>query len=171
MGCLLCLYLPASWLFSRVADPRVIEIMADPFAPGDVVLVNHCSFLFSTPRAGDVVLYCFPGLRIGNYQYQSGDMIDRILAEPGDHVNWTDGKLFVNDRESPWLPLNQSVAVSRPATTLSQGLYLILPSALRYPTLAAQQTALNAVNLVPGADIVGGVYWRHQPLARWWLIR
>ena len=62
--------------------------MADTYNDGDVVLVTRFDYLFSGPKAGDVVL-CEVDGRDGMY-------VKRVIGVPGDFVEITNGMLTIN---------------------------------------------------------------------------
>jgi hypothetical protein len=167
------LYLPAGWLLTRIASPRAIEASVGPFAEGDVVLVNQWAYLRSAPQPGNVVLYHFPGLQVSAIAQRhaamripAGEVIDRILAGPGDDVRLEGGRFIVNGVSSPWLPLNPAVLPDRLTTKVPANCYLVLPSTLPYRDFQMNLAAYEVAASIPAERIVGKVYLRSQPLWR-----
>ncbi len=167
-------YYPAGQLLSLVATPQRFNLAAPPFEAGDVVLVNPSAYRRSDPQPGDVVHYRLspqdarvagPGRYPGIYRLQ-GDRVDRILAQAGDKVTCGQGKLFVNGRPSPWLPINSRQLPDRLEITVPENCYLIFPSTDLLPPAVWQ-----IASIVPRGRISGRVYWRNQPLWRFGSIR
>lgn len=66
--------------------------MQDAVVHNQKVLVNRTSYLFFSPKAGDVIVF-----KHGNNDHM---YIKRIVACPGDTVQIIDGQLYVNDAVS-----------------------------------------------------------------------
>lgn len=64
---------------------------------GQRVYVNRFSYLLSTPKAGDVVVF-LPNGNTNTHYY-----IKRVVAVPGDTVLIQEGVLYVNGTASPWV--------------------------------------------------------------------
>jgi signal peptidase I len=143
-----------------------------PFAEGDVVLVNR----WKTPQRGDVVLYEInnytPVYRRGENRrtVYTGENIDRILAGPGDEVQFKSGILLVNGAPSPWQPLNNRPLPDKYSWMVPPGCYVIFPSGA--PGVNLQDTDfLQNMGNVPLGNIVGRAYMQTYPLSRIHLIR
>jgi signal peptidase I len=171
----LCIYLPIGWLLARVAAARTMEMTAEPFLAGDVVLVNQSRRANDSPRPGQVVLYLLPAQQTdpqhGRIYGYDGERIDRVLAVAGDRVVWAKGALTVNGAASPWRPLNEAVLPTRLALTVPRGCVFIIPSTT--PNLSSASPAALWVSLscVPREQVAGTVYLRSQPLSRLKVIR
>jgi signal peptidase I len=171
-------YLPAGWVVSRWATPLTLDYAAAPFAPGDVLLLNPRAYGEATPpRPGDVVMYhqAFRQARAPAngpaYVIAEGDVIDRVLAGPGDTVRWEKGGVWINGQESPHLPLNPRRPPDGLKWTVPAHNYVILPttSVAINPNITAEMW--QQVSLIPESEIRGRVYFRTQPLSRWGRIR
>ena len=57
---------------------------------GQTVLVNQIAYLLFPPKAGDVVVF-LPNGNINTHYY-----VKRVVATPGDTVEFRDGRLYVN---------------------------------------------------------------------------
>ena len=69
--------------------------MAPGVLPGDHVLTEGFSYLSRKPRRGDIAVFRaegIPQLAAGFYYTK------RIAGEPGDHVQISAGKLYINDQ-------------------------------------------------------------------------
>lgn len=58
---------------------------------GEFVIVNKLAYKFGVPAQGDIVVFHFP--RDPEQEY-----IKRVIGLPGDQVNISQGKVYVNDR-------------------------------------------------------------------------
>jgi signal peptidase I len=164
-------YVPATWLLGGLVMPRVISQTATPFEAGDCLLTNRWSYLWSRPKPGDVVLYRFGGATLGRYIVESGEVVDRILAGPGDRLKWSDHSLIVNGEESRLRPLDPHWPGELAECTVPQRHYLVLPSSVPYHSDRVRCAVYRTANLVSEEDILGTTYVRHQPLTRFWWIR
>ncbi len=172
-------YFPITWAVTRFVAPRQMVRDAPPFAAGDAVLCNPSAYRWSEPAPGDVVLFRVLPQQVqtrtpqgNNAVYRvDGEFIDRVLAGPGQSVKWEGGALWVDGQPSPWLPLNPAGAAVSLQCAVPERFYLVLPSAQppnapRYPA-----EVWARMSLVPRESLLGRVFLRHQPLARWWWIR
>lgn len=64
---------------------------------GQRVYINRFSYLLSTPKVGDVVVF-LPNGNTNTHYY-----IKRVVAAPGDTVLIQNGVLYVNGTASPWV--------------------------------------------------------------------
>jgi hypothetical protein len=178
MSLALGVYLPAGWLLTRVANPRVLTAAVPPFEEDDVVLENQWAFAFSRPRPGQVVVFQGPGTRMpANPERHNavvvppGERIDRILAGPGSQVRWDKGQLTVNGEVVPWQPLNPSRLPPQIRFSVPPDHYLILPTTVPYLTAQISSAEWERLGYIAARDIMGTAYVRYQPLSRFWVIR
>jgi signal peptidase I len=169
------LYFPSGWVLTRFADTRMITADRAPFATDDVVLVNRIAYRWSLPQPGDVVLVRLPTSGAAGIRLQEGELIDRILAGPGDNVSVQASRILINGSPSAYSPLNVTNVPARLGTlqlTVPPGCYFVLPTTLGYVNerLATPQL-WESLSLVSRDRILGKVYLRHQPMSRLWLIR
>lgn len=66
------------------------ESMEPNFNEGDFVVTNKLAYLSSLPKRGDVVVLEFPA------DPQSRLFIKRVIALPGETIEISDGKIFIN---------------------------------------------------------------------------
>jgi signal peptidase I len=169
----LVVYLPAGWAVSRWATPIVLDYAAPPLAVGDVLLLNPRAYVNGPPRPGDVVLYrqAYRQLRHPTngpaFVIAEGEVIDRVLAGPGDQVRWEKGRVWVNGQETPHLPLNPRRPPDGLKWTVPANCYVILPTASVAINPQITPEIWQQVGLVPDWSIRGRVYFRTQPLSRW----
>ena len=172
-------YLPVGWVVTRLVVPRQMVRDAPPFAAGDAVLYNPSAYRWSEPAPGDVVLYRVVPQQVqtrtpqgNNAVYRvDGEYIDRVLAGPGQSVKWEKGALSLDGQPSPRLPLNPAGVAVTLQCTVPQGYYLVLPSAQPPTTPRYPAEVWVQMSLVPRENLLGRVFLRHQPLARWWWVR
>ena len=176
----LCVYLPAYWAMSRVADVRTLQMPAEPFRAGDVVLVNRAAHRSGWPWPGQVVMYQLPtmrteGIRVGYqgntvYEY-AGARIDRVLAVGGDKVVWEKGALKVNGVPSAWRPLNPAALPVRVELAVPVDCVAIFPTTTPHLATAIELKYLEKLSCIPRDQVIGTVYLRKQPLSRFGRIR
>ena len=64
--------------------------MENTLYSGQTVLVNRIAYLLFPPKAGDVVVF-LPNGNVHTHYY-----VKRVVATPGDKVEFRDGRLYVN---------------------------------------------------------------------------
>lgn len=85
----LVLFLAINALSARV---RVENISMKPtLQPGEFLLVNRVAYKIGEPSIGDIVVFHAPGA-------SDLDYIKRVVGLPGDHVEISDGLVYVNDQ-------------------------------------------------------------------------
>lgn len=77
------------------------QAMEPSIGSGDQVLVSRISYLLSSPKAGDVVVFKPNGNENSHYY------IKRVVAGPGDTVQIKEGFLYVNDELVTDLPVGK----------------------------------------------------------------
>jgi signal peptidase I len=167
------LYAPAGWLLSHVVWPAEIRHDAAPFEHGDVVLYSPGYYWFREPRPGDVVLYERPsgnfrlaGNQHGYIRVAPGQWIERILAGPGDHVRWENGRLTVNGQAALFQPLNSAVSLPSFSWDIPQEHYLILSAIGGRQRIDLSETDWRFLIVVPRSSIHGRVFLRSYPFTR-----
>ena len=75
-----------------VAEPTLVDggSMTPTLRDGDRILVEKITYLFSTPRRGDIVICHYPGY----FQY----CVKRVIGLPGETVSIQDGYVHINGR-------------------------------------------------------------------------
>ncbi len=101
-----------SWLFGIFAaifiavvlnlflghSTNVVGVSMEPtLYNGQKLFINSFVYLISSPKEGDVVVFLPNGNENAHYY------VKRVVALPGDKVLITDGILYVNGEESPWV--------------------------------------------------------------------
>jgi hypothetical protein len=180
LSCMLVLavgvYWPVRWLVSQVVVPQRIVVSAPPLEAGDVLWYSPSAYGRSPPEAGDVVLYLIPPVSLSGRTPQGnnavyrieGLRIDRVVAGPGQQVEWTAEGLDVDGRPSLWRPLNPNRVPAGTKITVPAGQVCIVPSTTEVPgwVRGAAQRNIAQLSLVPVRSVRGKVYFRSQPFWR-----
>jgi type IV secretory pathway protease TraF len=172
-------YLPVAWIVTRFVVPRQLVWDVPPFAVGDAVLYNPSAYRWSAPTPGDVVLFRILPQQVQTRTPQGynavyrldGEFIDRVLAGPGQGVRWDGKSLWVDGQPSLWRPLNPTGVTVSLQCAVPARCYLVFPSALPLNAASYPPDVWMRMSLVPRENLLGRVFLRHQPLARWWWIR
>lgn len=78
-----------------VANARIpTGSMENTVMPGDRVLASRLSYLFEEPKRGDIIIFHFP-------DDESQEFLKRVIGLPGDVIDIIDGKVFVNESDTP----------------------------------------------------------------------
>ena len=70
------------------------ESMENTIMTGDRVVGFRLSYLFSEPKRGDIIIFKFPDDEKFYY-------VKRIIGEPGDIIDIKDGKIYLNNSDTP----------------------------------------------------------------------
>jgi len=84
---------------SVVARVRVQKISMEPtLVPGEILLVNKLAYRFGNIERGDIITFQYP-------LNTEMDYVKRVIGLPGDEVNVSGGKVFVNgiELEEPYI--------------------------------------------------------------------
>ncbi len=96
---LVALSLCAFILFRYILAPFYIqgESMAPTYRTGGITFSWRLAYMFSEPQRGDIVIIRLAGERVA--------LLKRIVALPGEQVEFRDGELFINGRklDEPYL--------------------------------------------------------------------
>lgn len=172
-------YAPAGWVLAHVAATREFRREDGPFRRGDYVVVNEWAFAFHDPRPGQVVLFQpeRPGqIEAGaafhtQYIREENELIDRVLAGPGDAVNWDrrDDVLKLNGQPVAFRPIRPERLPERLDVHVPEGCYLILPTTSEALNSGSPAQAWFEAGCVRRDRILAGAYFR-LPMSRlWWL--
>ena len=78
-----------------IANSRVPSAsMENTIMTGDRVVGFRLTYLFQEPKRGDIIIFKFP-------DDESLYYVKRIIGEPGDIVDIKDGKVYLNNSETP----------------------------------------------------------------------
>ena len=141
---------------------RVAQVTGNSMEPtlshGDMVVLNRFSYIFSSPRVGDIVAFPFQGQPNQHY-------IKRIVAVPGDVVDLRAGVFYINNE-----PLNDDFSLP-PTISLGDVLFPVTVEEGRFFVLGdnrngSMDSRFTSVGTVPARDMVGRVAIRIFPFDR-----
>lgn len=68
--------------------------MENTIEPGDDLFGLRLAYAFSEPQRGDIIIFKFP-------DDESEKYVKRVIGLPGETVTITDGKIYIDDSETP----------------------------------------------------------------------
>lgn len=95
----------------------------------DFALVWRLPYLLRTPRRGEVVICHYPGRKMKWLPFLPQAFVKRVIALPGDTVEWQEGVLLLNGEplKEPYLdPARCRSLRTRPPRTLGPDEYYVL---------------------------------------------
>lgn len=149
-------------LVTRTFVFRVTRVTGYSMEPtlshGDVLILNRFSYVFSSPRAGDIVAFPYP-------DNPSAYFIKRIIAGADDIVDLSNSQFSVNgtpldDPFSQQPVRHPSDVVSFPVT-VEEGRFFVLGDNRN----GSRDSRNNTVGNVQGDDMIGKVLVRIWPLS------
>jgi hypothetical protein len=179
------LYLPFPWLFQRfVAQPVTVNRDIGPFEQDDVILYSPLS---TRAAPGDWVMFevserrtIQAGARQVNAYVYPGQYMARVLARPGDLVEWNGSELRVNGEPAVWQPAGDRADRRPQKTTVPQDMYFVapwVPDVIGYnvpnmPGLATGPISLKDSTLyVSRSQVQGRVFYRLHPISKMGRVR
>jgi hypothetical protein len=179
-------YLPIPWLFQTfVAQPVTVNRAVGPFAADDVILYSP---LATRAGPGQWVMFEVSQQRSiqagANRQVNAvvypGQYMARVIARPGDAVEWTGKELRVNGEPAVWQPTGRPAEGKPHKTTVPQDTYLVapwVPDVIGYnvpnmPGITAGPISLNDPTLyVSRSQVQGRVFYKLHPLSEMGRVR
>jgi len=132
--------------------------MMPTLAHGDMVVLNRFVYIFSSPRAGDIVAFPYPG-------NPSDVFIKRVVAVGGDTVDMRYGYFYVNDErlsdEFSQAPTRVAGNVTFPVE-VEDGYFFVLGDNRD----GSQDSRMSSVGNVRARDMVGRARIRVWPFSR-----
>lgn len=176
---LLAIYIPAGRAASQFISSRQLLQTTEPFVSGDVVLFSPRAYDTALPAPGDIVLYRNRSFRtaVQDYAFRDainrieGEWVDRVVAGPNSTVKWEKGKLFVNGKSSPFLPLNPANLPPSLEIIVPSNACCVLPTTNPYFRESNSAEVFQSNCIVPRSLLVGKVIVRNYPVWRWWWVR
>ena len=95
----------------------------------DYALVWRLPYRLRTPRRGEVVICHYPGRKMKRLPFLPQAFVKRVIALPGDTVEWQEGVLLLNGEplKEPYLdPARCRSLRTRPPRTLGPDEYYVL---------------------------------------------
>ena len=138
-------------LFFGMTTNVVGAAMESTLYNGQQIFVNRLSYIFSSPKRGDVVVFLPNGNENTHYS------VKRVLAVPGDTVLITGGVLYVNGEASEWVTekiLDAGIAANE--LTLQNGEYFCMGDNVNN----SEDSRSANIGPVKEGDMVGKV-WFH----------
>jgi len=141
---------------------RVARVDGNSMSPtlvhGDMVVLSRFLYLFTAPRAGDIVAFPYQGDPSEYY-------IKRVIAVPGDIVDLRYGEFFINGER-----LDDAFAVEPIRAMGDVGFPIVIEEELFFvlgDNRNGSRDSRNAtVGNVPARDMIGQVVVRIWPLDR-----
>lgn len=131
--------------------------MKDGIQEGDRIFANRLAYLNSDPERMDVIMFRYPDDR-------SQIFVKRIIGLPGETVTIVDGKVYINDSETPlddsFIP--EPMKGSFGPYEVPEGCYFVLGDN-RNNSLDSRKWENT---YVPREDILGKAGFRYWPLNR-----
>ena len=118
---------------------------------GQRIYIDRFSYLLSTPKRGDVVVF------LPNENKNSHYYVKRVVAVPGDKVQIRNGSLYVNGEESTLITMKITDAgIAENELTLKNGEYFCIGDS---PSSSEDSRSAN-VGPVSEKDIIGKAWFK-----------
>ena len=75
--------------------------MAPAIEAGDRVMMERVTFLVRKPHRGDIIVFRTDGIRSITPQERGSIYVKRIAGMPGERLDISDGKVYINDKPVP----------------------------------------------------------------------
>ena len=123
----------AAALFLRLFVASLARIKGRSMLPTlhdrDIALVWRLTYRLRAPRRGEVVICHYPGRKMKRLPFLPQAFVKRVIALPGDTVEWQEGVLLLNGEplKEPYLdPARCRSLRTRPPRTLGPDEYYVL---------------------------------------------
>lgn len=150
---------------------RVFSITSGSMTPavsaGDGIFTEGLTYLFRKPYRGDIVIFRTDGIA----GFLSPTIsVKRVVGLPGDHVQISDGKLFINDQQVTLSnavgeivydpPLEQVRASAKNDVTVPSGCYFVVGDN------SSNSFDSRFWGSLPRTNIMGRVFYCYSPRGR-----
>jgi len=155
-------------LFTRTFIFRVTRVTGHSMEPtlshGDVLILNRLTYVFSSPRTGDIVAFPYPG-------NPEAYFIKRIVGEPNDVIDFTNSQFVINgdtlDDPFSYHPVRFPTGIVSFPVTVEEGRYFVLGDNRN----GSRDSRNTSVGNVQGDEMVGKVLLRIWPLSNFGRVR
>lgn len=160
----LLIYTPTWNVFTYFASSQRVMVAIGPLQESDSLVYSYLGTGHQTqPQLGELVLYNIPNIDYSVTQGQMyrlrGNMFDRVLALEKQRVHWEDGRLFVDDKPSRYMPLGTFNKPPDVDFVVPEGHCYIVPSpAIQNVVVPTDAGIWQAMGTVPTGSIYG-VAW------------
>lgn len=145
------------WL---VAQPHKVSgsSMFPNYKDGDYIMTDKISYKISEPRKGDIIVFKNP-------RDENQDFIKRIIAQPGDRISVSGGKVFLNGQLLNEPFLNSSVTTN-PGSFLREGEEIeITPNHyIVFGDNRPHSSDSREWGFISKNEIIGKVFFRYWPV-------
>lgn len=154
------------WLCVHIFNTRIVmpdNSMLPNIQEGDFLAIDRVTYHFTDPARFDVVV--FPSKYESDTYY-----IRRIVGLPGETVQITDGKLYINSREftNPYSTGSlDSPGLAYQPVTLGADEYFVMSDDLSYTT-DSREPSVGNVNI---EEITGKIWLKIWPLSHFGKVR
>lgn len=118
----------------------------------DVLLVNKLSYKFNSAKSGDIIIFPYKGLQQKTY-------IKRVVAVPGDKIDFVDNKIYINDEclEEKYIyeDMEQMGDIQFPVV-IPENYYFVMGDNRNH----SADSRYSDVGMIYGPDIIGKVQFR-----------
>lgn len=153
-GILIAVFLAVAANFFYGMTTNVVGVsMETTLYNGQQIFIDRFSYILSSPKEGDVVIFLPNGNENAHYY------VKRVLAGPGDKVRVEGGILYVNGVESEWVTEKiMEAGIAANEFTLENGEYFCMGD---NPNNSEDSRSAN-IGPVKEADIIGRVWFHLQ---------
>lgn len=139
--------------FHKVSGSSMVPTLHN----GDFIVTEKISYRFTNPKHGDIIV-------LKNPQNESEDFIKRIIAVPGDTVQVTNNKVYLNNQplKEDYLP---SGTITRPGSYLTENLSVKVDNNkyIVFGDNREHSSDSRAWGTITKEEIVGRAFFRYFP--------
>lgn len=144
---------------------KVIGNSMEPqFKEGDQLLINRFAYIFSQPKANDIIVF------LPNGNEKAHHYVKRVVAGPGDTVQIIDGILYVNGcvfEEEIEVAKMEYAGIAETEITLGTDEYFVLGDNRNN----SEDSRYANIGLVKGSYIIGKAWFIVQPFSDFGFIK